>query len=56
MTKKMYYTEAEAPDLLGCTIDALTDHVSDGKIRVFKDGMQTSTPPRKSTRWRLNWA
>ena len=40
MTKKMYYTETEAAELLGCTVEALTDHVSSGKIRVFKDGMQ----------------
>jgi hypothetical protein len=40
MTKKMYYTEAEAAELLGCSIDGLADHVDGGKIRMFKDGMQ----------------
>jgi hypothetical protein len=40
MTKKMYYTETEAADLLGCSVEALADHVESGKIRVFKDGMQ----------------
>jgi len=40
MTKKMYYTETEAADLLGCSVEALAEHVESGKIRMFKDGMQ----------------
>ncbi len=40
MAKKMYYTEQEAADMLGCSIEELGNFVSDQKIRVFKDGLQ----------------
>ncbi len=40
MAKKMYYTEQEAADVLGCSVEELGNFVSDQKIRVFKDGLQ----------------
>jgi hypothetical protein len=40
MAKKMYYTEQEAADMLGCSVEELDSFVSDQKIRVFKDGLQ----------------
>jgi len=38
MGKKMYYTEAEAAQKLGVTIEALSTFVRDDKLRVFQDG------------------
>ena len=38
MARKMYYTEQEAADLLGVTLDGLAKYVQDQRLQVFKDG------------------
>jgi len=38
MSKKMYYTEAEAAEKLGVTIDDLRRFVEQGKLNVYADG------------------
>ncbi len=38
MARKMYYTEQEAADLLGVSLDGLAQYVKDQKLQVFKDG------------------
>lgn len=40
MGKKMYYNEEEAAAKLGCSVDDLSQYVSEEKIRVFKDGLR----------------
>jgi len=40
MGKKMYYTEEEAVERLGITPDEIAAYVSDGKLKVFPDGMK----------------
>jgi len=40
MAKKMYYTEEEAAAKLGCSVDELSQFVTEQKIRVFKDGLR----------------
>jgi hypothetical protein len=38
MARKMYYTEQEAADLLGVSVDGLTPYIKDQRLKVFKDG------------------
>ncbi|MCP4377162.1 MAG: helix-turn-helix domain-containing protein [bacterium] len=38
MASKMYYTEQEAADLLGVSVDGLEQFVKDQRLQVFKDG------------------
>ncbi|MDP6633829.1 MAG: helix-turn-helix domain-containing protein [Phycisphaerae bacterium] len=38
MARKMYYTEQEAADLLGISLDELAQYVRDQRLQVFKDG------------------
>jgi hypothetical protein len=38
MGKKMYYTEEEAAERLGTSIEALAEYVRDSRLRVFADG------------------
>jgi len=38
MARKMYYTEQEAADLLGVSIEELAQFVRDQRLQVFKDG------------------
>lgn len=38
MAKKMYYTEDEAAEALGVSLDELSTYVRDDKLRVFQDG------------------
>jgi hypothetical protein len=38
MARKMYYTEQEAADLLGVSVDELTPYIEDQRLKVFKDG------------------
>jgi hypothetical protein len=38
MARKMYYTEQEAADLLGVSVDGLTPYIQDQRLKVFKDG------------------
>ena len=38
MARKMYYTEQEAADLLGVSLDGLAQYVKDQQLQVFKDG------------------
>ncbi len=40
MARKMYYTEEEAAAKLGCSVDELSQFVTEEKIRVFKDGLR----------------
>ncbi|MHC4562774.1 MAG: helix-turn-helix domain-containing protein [Planctomycetota bacterium] len=40
MAKKMYYSEEEAAEKLGCSPDELAQYVTEEKIRVFKDGVK----------------
>lgn len=40
MAKKMYYDEEEAAAKLGCSVDELSQFVTDEKIRAFKDGLR----------------
>jgi len=40
MAKKMYYSAEEAAVLLGIGKDELEQHVRDGKLRIFRDGMK----------------
>jgi len=41
MGKKMYYTEEEAMEFLGVDSDRFSALVSEGKLRLFKDGQRT---------------
>ena len=43
MAKKMYYTEEEAAAKLGCSVDELSQFVTEERIRVFKDGLLSIT-------------
>ena len=38
MARKMYYTEQEAADLLGVSVEGLAQFVRDQRLQVFKDG------------------
>jgi hypothetical protein len=38
MASKMYYSEQEAADLLGVSVDGLAQYVKDQRLQVFKDG------------------
>jgi len=38
MARKMYYTEQEAADMLGVSLDELAQYVRDQRLQVFKDG------------------
>jgi len=38
MARKMYYSEQEAADLLGVSVEGLDQYVRDQKLQVFKDG------------------
>ena len=38
MASKMYYTEQEAADMLGVSVEGLAQYVRDQRLQVFKDG------------------
>ena len=40
MAKKMYYTEEEAAEAMGVTVEQLATYVRDDKLRVFQDGQK----------------